>query len=166
MTDLAGRLGVPLTTLHRVAQRLIEADLLRGRTVGRARLLQANADHRATAALTRLLEVTFGPHTVVEDEFAGLVGVVRVLIFGSWAARYHGSYGPAPGTQANPITKDDVITKCVRNCDEHTRAQEVADRVLGLAKEDSLSAVLDVAAEIVETDHTSTGTGVRRAEDG
>lgn len=96
VTELAGRLGVPLTTLHREAQRLIDADLLRGRTVGRARLLQANAAHRATSALARLLEVTFGPHTVIEDEFAGLADVNRVLIYGSWADRYHGSYGPAP----------------------------------------------------------------------
>ncbi len=51
VTEFAGRLGVPLTSPHREAQRLIEADLLRARTVSRARLLRANADHRATAAL-------------------------------------------------------------------------------------------------------------------
>lgn len=59
-TELAARFGVPLTTLHREVQRLVEADLLRSRPVGRARLLSANPDHRATPALTRLLEVTLG----------------------------------------------------------------------------------------------------------
>ena len=95
-TELAGRLGVPLTTLHREVQRLIDADLLQARPVGRARLLKANPDHRATPALTRLLEVTFGPVTVVEDEFAKVAGVDEVLIFGSWAARYHGYPGRVP----------------------------------------------------------------------
>ena len=95
-TELAGRLGVPLTTLHREVQRLIDADLLQARPVGRARLLKANPDHRATPALTRLLEVTFGPRTVVEDEFAKVAGVDEVLIFGSWAARYHGTPGRVP----------------------------------------------------------------------
>jgi predicted nucleotidyltransferase len=95
-TELAARLGVPLTTLHREVQRLIDADLLQARPVGRARLLKANADHRATPALTRLLEVTFGPRTVVEDEFATVAGVDEVVIFGSWAARYHGTPGRVP----------------------------------------------------------------------
>jgi DNA-binding MarR family transcriptional regulator len=41
-TELAARLHVPLTTLHREVQRLVDADLLRARTVGRSRLLSAN----------------------------------------------------------------------------------------------------------------------------
>jgi predicted nucleotidyltransferase len=95
-TELARRLGVPLTTLHREVQRLVAAELLRDRPVGRSRLLSANQAHPAHAALTRLLELSFGPHTVVEDEFAGLDGVKQVLIFGSWAARYDGVEGPPP----------------------------------------------------------------------
>jgi predicted nucleotidyltransferase len=33
---------------------------------------------------------------VVADEFAELEGAERVLIFGSWAARYHQLHGPPP----------------------------------------------------------------------
>jgi AraC-like DNA-binding protein len=95
LTDLAQRLGVPLTTLQREAQRLVQAGLLRDRSVGRARLLQANTDNRATAPLTQLLELTFGPETVIGEEFA-IPGVERVLIFGSWAGRYRGTPGPQP----------------------------------------------------------------------
>ncbi len=96
ITDLATRLDVPLTTLHRESQRLAAADLIRGRTVGRSRLLQANLAHPVTGPLTHLLTITFGPQTVVEDEFAAVPGVERVLIYGSWAARYQGEHGPAP----------------------------------------------------------------------
>ncbi|MGH3358898.1 MAG: MarR family transcriptional regulator [Nocardioidaceae bacterium] len=97
VTELAGRLGVPLTTLHRETQRLIESGLLTGRSVGRSRLLAANMDNRAAEPLARLLEVTVGPRVVVEDEFAELDGAGRVMIFGSWAARYHGAAGLPPG---------------------------------------------------------------------
>ncbi len=41
-------------------------------------------DHPAAAALTQLLEVTFGPGAVVAEEF-GIPGDERVMIFGSWA---------------------------------------------------------------------------------
>ncbi len=39
-----------------------------------------------------------GPADVVtgRDEFAGLEGVVQVVIFGSWAARYEGERGLPP----------------------------------------------------------------------
>jgi predicted nucleotidyltransferase len=54
-----------------------------------------SADSPAVAPLTQLTLVTFGPQTVVADEFAHL-GAERVVVFGSWAARYHGEPGPLP----------------------------------------------------------------------
>lgn len=95
LTELARRLGVPLTTLHREAQRLVDAGILRARTMGRSKLLRANPAHRATVPLTQLLELTFGPQTVIAEEFANLP-VERIVIFGSWAQRYHGTPGPPP----------------------------------------------------------------------
>ncbi len=95
-TDLAARLGIPLTTAHRELSRLEAAGLLTGRQVGRARLLRANTGHRAFAPLARLLLVTFGPHVVITEEFTGLPRVSTVVLYGSWAARYDGVDGPAP----------------------------------------------------------------------
>lgn len=95
LTELAQRLNVPLTTLHRETQRLVDASLLTTRAVGRARLVSANPDNRATPALTQLLELTFGPQTVIAEEFAPL-DADQVLIFGSWADRYHGTPGQPP----------------------------------------------------------------------
>jgi DNA-binding transcriptional ArsR family regulator len=97
VTDLASRLAIPLTTAHRELQRLEEAGLLVGRQVGRSRLLRANTAHRAFEPLARLLLVTFGPHVVVGEEFADLPRTSAVVIYGSWAARYAGVTGPAPG---------------------------------------------------------------------
>jgi DNA-binding transcriptional ArsR family regulator len=96
VTDLAERLGIPLTTAHRELARLEDAGLLLGRPVGRSRLLRANPGHRAFGPLAQLLLVTFGPHLVVTEEFTGLPRVSTVVIYGSWAARYAGVSGPAP----------------------------------------------------------------------
>ncbi|HZN73259.1 MAG TPA: winged helix-turn-helix domain-containing protein [Micromonosporaceae bacterium] len=96
VAELARALDVPLSTLHREAQRLIEAELIVTRVVGRARLLRANTDNRLIGPLTQLLIVTFGPHTVIGDEFADIDGVESLVIYGSWAARYLGEPGPPP----------------------------------------------------------------------
>jgi predicted transcriptional regulator len=95
VSQLAERLGVPLSTLHREVVRLDRAGLIASRTLGRNRLVRADVSHPAAAALTALLEVTFGPRAVVGEEFA-IGGAEQVLIFGSWAARYAGEVGPPP----------------------------------------------------------------------
>lgn len=95
VTDLAERLGVPLSTLHREVVRLDEAGLITSRTLGRNRLLRAGTSHPAVPALTKLLEVTFGPRAVVAEEFP-IPGAQQVVIFGSWAARYAGKAGSPP----------------------------------------------------------------------
>lgn len=110
LTDLAQRLQVPLTTVQREADRLVEAGILRDRSLGRSRLLRANTDNRAIAPLTQLLELTFGPQTVIAEEFA-LPHAERVLIFGSWAERYNGTPGAPPNdvdvlVLGNPIRAD------------------------------------------------------------
>lgn len=95
VSELAHGLGVPLTTMQSEVTRLADGAVLATRKVGRARVVRANTDSPAVAALTQLTLVTFGPQTVIADEFACL-GAERVVVFGSWAARYHGEAGPLP----------------------------------------------------------------------
>ena len=95
VSDLAHRLSVPLSTLHREVVRLDEAGLITSRTLGRNRLVRANTSHPAGPALTQLLEITFGPKVVIAEEFA-ISGAEQVVIYGSWAARYAGQSGPPP----------------------------------------------------------------------
>ncbi|MCT9932984.1 winged helix-turn-helix domain-containing protein [Planotetraspora sp. A-T 1434] len=96
LTELATRVGVPLTTAQREMSRLVESDLVRERRIGRARLLSANAENRYARPLTEMLMLTFGPHVVIAEEFALIEGATAVGIFGSWAARYGGEPGPPP----------------------------------------------------------------------
>src|SRR5665213_2630843 len=65
------------------------------RKVGRSRVVRANLSSPSVPPLTQLTIVTFGPQTVVAEEFASL-GAARVVVFGSWAARYHGETGALP----------------------------------------------------------------------
>lgn len=95
VTEMAARLEVPLSTLHREVIRLDEAGIVASRTQGRNRLIRVNLDHPAAKALTQLLEITFGPRAVIAEEFA-FEGAEQVVIFGSWAARYEGEAGPPP----------------------------------------------------------------------
>jgi predicted nucleotidyltransferase len=59
-------------------------------------MVMANRDNRLVKPLTELLFLSWGPLQVVADEFSKLDGAERVLIFGSWAARYLEQPGPPP----------------------------------------------------------------------
>jgi len=96
LTDLAKRFDAPLSTVHGEVKRLTDAGLLRRRNVGRSAMVQANAGNRLVKPLTELLFLSWGPLQVVADEFSELHGAERVLIFGSWAARYLQWPGPPP----------------------------------------------------------------------
>jgi hypothetical protein len=52
------------------------------------------------------------------------------------------------GSAAFPLDDAALLDKFVVNCGSHSRAQELADRVFGLADEPDLTAVLDLAADI------------------
>jgi DNA-binding transcriptional ArsR family regulator len=96
MTELAQRFGAPLSTVHGEVKRLTEAGLLRRRNIGRSAMVQANPGNRLVGPLGELLFLSWGPLQVIADEFAKLDGAERVLIFGSWAARYLQRPGPPP----------------------------------------------------------------------
>jgi DNA-binding transcriptional ArsR family regulator len=96
LTDLAERFGAPLSTVHGEVSRLTEAGLLSRRNVGRSALVRANTQNRLVRPLTELLLLSWGPLQVVAEEFSALPDTERVVIFGSWAARYLGEAGPGP----------------------------------------------------------------------
>ena len=60
-------------------------------------MVQANPNNRLVEPLAEVLFLSWGPLQVVADEFSSLDGAERVLIFGSWAARYLQRPGPPPG---------------------------------------------------------------------
>jgi DNA-binding transcriptional ArsR family regulator len=95
LSEVAGKLSLPLTTVQREATRLSGSGLIRERRVGRSRLVSANPASRYTRPLTELVSLAFGPQFVIGEEFA-VLSASAVAIYGSWAARYEGITGPAP----------------------------------------------------------------------
>jgi hypothetical protein len=96
LTALAARTGGSLAAVQREASRLEEAGILRSRRVGNARLVSADPASPATAPLTELVTLSFGPVQVLAEEFADLDDVDLLEVFGSWAARYRGERGAPP----------------------------------------------------------------------
>jgi DNA-binding transcriptional ArsR family regulator len=96
LTDLARRFDAPLSTVHGEVKRLTDAGLLHRHDIGRSAMVRANAGNRLIAPLTELMFLSWGPLQVIAEEFSGLDGAERVLIFGSWAARYLQRPGPPP----------------------------------------------------------------------
>lgn len=96
ITDLSRLLGIPLATVSDEVARLLDAQILIARQVGRAKLLRANSHNRLVGPLAEIALATMGPHLIVREAFAGIAGINRLLIYGSWAARYHGQPGPPP----------------------------------------------------------------------
>lgn len=124
LSDLATRIDVPVSTLHREVVRLESAGLITSRSLGRNRLLRADLTHPASQPLTRLLELTFGPRAVIAEEF-DIPGAAHVIIFGSWASRY-------TGTQGRPPQDIDVLVVGeVARADVYEAADRAQDR-LGL----------------------------------
>jgi DNA-binding transcriptional ArsR family regulator len=95
ISEVARKLGLPLTTVQREVTRLSSAQLIRERRVGRSRLVSADPASRYTRPLTELVTLAFGPRLVIGEEFRSL-DAIAAAIYGSWAARYEGIAGRAP----------------------------------------------------------------------
>lgn len=96
ISDLSQQLAIPLATVSDEVSRLVTAGLFTSRKVGRSNLLTPNVRNRLLTPLTEIVLATMGPHRLLRDAFANLAGVDRLLIYGSWAARYKGEAGPPP----------------------------------------------------------------------
>jgi predicted nucleotidyltransferase/DNA-binding transcriptional ArsR family regulator len=97
IADLAGLAGIRPPNALREVNRLIGAGLLKDRRVGRTRLVSADVASPYHQPLAQILARSFGPVLVIGDELAGVPGIDKALIFGSWAARFLGQAGPQPG---------------------------------------------------------------------
>jgi hypothetical protein len=80
----------------RDVDRLVEADYLLERRVGRSRLVKVNTSHPLTPPVTEMALYAYGPKAVIHKLLEGVQGIERAFIFGSWAARLMGIGGPNP----------------------------------------------------------------------
>ena len=94
--ELVERTGKPQPTVAREVERLTEAGLVESELRSGRRTVWAATTSPIFEELKSLLNKTIGPKTVIEDQLSGLRGLDRALIYGSWAARFHGEPGPQP----------------------------------------------------------------------
>jgi DNA-binding transcriptional ArsR family regulator len=93
--ELAPRIDASHATVSREVARLAAAGLVRTRAQGRRRLVTAARQTPVFAPLRDLMSKVYGVPAVVGEEFDHPLAQ-RVLIFGSWAARWAGDPGPTP----------------------------------------------------------------------
>lgn len=97
LNQLARELELDPATVQREAERLEEAGILTSERIGRARLVRPNEDSPFFHDLQGLLLKAFGPVPVLREKLGELAGVEQAFIYGSWARRYVGEPGEAPG---------------------------------------------------------------------
>ena len=96
LTELAERIDLAYATVHREAQRLLDAGVLRERQVGRSRLMSANPDSPIVDPLRQILIVTTGPSVLLAEALRPIGGISSAFIYGSFAARMTGAPGLHP----------------------------------------------------------------------
>jgi predicted nucleotidyltransferase len=124
LSDLVAWSRTSMPTVLREVDRAEQAGLVTTEKVGPTRLVRANVHHPLYDAVRRIILATYGPPAVIADEFEATDGAEAVLLFGSWAARYHGEPGRAP----NDI---DVLVIGDADRDAVDDAAERAERRLG-----------------------------------
>lgn len=96
ISEIARRAQVLPTVAHREITRLIEADVLRDRRVGKNRMVHANTYHPLWSIMSQLVIATYGPVPVLRELLQDVSGIEKAFIYGYWAARRAGNSGPPP----------------------------------------------------------------------
>ena len=96
MSELAHRVGVPLSSVHREVERAEAAGIITSRRVGNVRFVRADTASPYYDSLCDLLVKAFGPPHVLAEAMEGIDGIEAAYVFGSWAARLHGVGGKRP----------------------------------------------------------------------
>lgn len=96
ITRLASVTGIPQASVSREVKNLVAAGVVASENESGRRMLRADTASPIFPELAGMLLKTYGPKVVVERHLAGLPGMERALIYGSWAKRYSGIPGPPP----------------------------------------------------------------------
>ncbi len=96
MSELAHRVGAPLSSVHREVERAEAAGIVTSHRLGNTRFVRADTDSPYFDSLSDLLVKAFGPPHVLAEALDGVAGIEAAYVFGSWAARLHGVSGRRP----------------------------------------------------------------------
>lgn len=124
ITHLADFAGVSVPTAMREVDRLLEAQVVIQKTVGRARLIQTNRKHLLFESIQQIVSHSYGPAAVLPSVLVGLDSIDHAFLFGAWAQRLSKQTGPTP-------TVVDLLLVGQVSRIEASRAAAKAEDVLG-----------------------------------
>ena len=93
---LADQTRLSYSVVQREVDRLERAGLVGSQRIAGSRVVRPNENHPLFAELRALLLKAYGPQYVLGEILSEEGGVSEAFIYGSWAARYDGEWGPAP----------------------------------------------------------------------
>lgn len=96
MSEIAKREGLPYSVVQREVDRLEKAGVVRSQRFAQARVVRPDETHQLYSELRALFLKTYGPEAVLAELLDGVEGIDEAFLFGSWAARYAGEWGPSP----------------------------------------------------------------------
>ena len=97
VSQLAVKLDLASSTVQRDVELLEQVGIVRSLRVGRTRVVSADPGCSSLGELRALFAKVYGPPQILSELLADVSGLSESFIFGSWAARYQGEAGPAPG---------------------------------------------------------------------
>lgn len=124
ISHLAEFAAVSIPTAMREVDRLLDAQVVIQKTVGRARFIQANRQHLLFESIQQIVSYSYGPAAVLPSVLLGLDGIENAYLFGAWAARL--------SKQAGPTLKEvDLLLVGQVSRIEASRAAARAEEMLG-----------------------------------
>lgn len=93
---IADRSQVAYSVVQREVDRLEQAGLVSSTRFATTRSVRANERHRLFSELRALMLKAYGPREVLGGLLARESGVDEAFVYGSWASRYEGVWGPPP----------------------------------------------------------------------
>ena len=97
VSQLAIKLELAISTVQRDVELLEQTGIIHSKRAGRSRVVSVDLDYPSLDELRALFAKVYGPPQILSELLAGAPGLSEAFIFGSWAARYLGEEGPAPG---------------------------------------------------------------------
>jgi len=96
ITELAEFAYTSLPTAMREVDRLVEAEYVLDKNLGRVRLIQANQNHPLFQPIFQIVAHSYGPAALLPKALQNLFGLQQAFVHGQWAARLAQIPGPIP----------------------------------------------------------------------
>jgi hypothetical protein len=124
ITELADFAYTSVPTSMREVDRLVDAEYVIARELGRVRLIRANEYHVLFNSIFQVVAHSYGPAAILPAALKDLFGLQQAFVHGEWAARLAQIPGPIPA-------EIDLILIGNMNRIDASRALSKAEKVIG-----------------------------------